>query len=116
MPRLKFRRQQTKRRDYWKACPERSRRIDILLHRHELRLAQRIYFLNRRVIAWIHFDEVRIFVNNLRLVVAHSVDLVRDLLVVFTWNDDANQFLTANAHSVPLNRLRRASLIRKRIE
>jgi len=46
----------------------------------ELRSA--FIFANRVLIAWIDFLDLRGLINNLRFVIAHSVDLVRDLVEV----------------------------------
>ena len=108
MPRLNFRRQQTKRCD--------QRKIDIVLHADELRSALRIYFCNRRVIARIEFDNVRLFVNDLRLVIAHLVDLMGDFFVARLRNHHPDQLFTAESHSIALDPLRRPPLIGERIE
>src|SRR6266571_6967004 len=108
MPRLQSCRQQTERRDHGK--------IDIVLHRNELRFRASIQFCNRVGIAGIDLVDLRIFVNDLWLVVAHLVNLVRDLVEIFLSNDDANQFFAAKSDPIALNRFASPSLIRKWIE
>src|SRR6266446_839721 len=108
MPRLQSYRQQTERRDDGK--------IDIVLHRHEPRFRASIQFRNRVGIAGIDLLDLRILVHDLRLVIAHLVDLVRDLVEIFLPNNDANQFFATESHPVTLNRFAGPSPIRKWIE
>ena len=74
VPRFQLRGQQAKRRNHWK--------IDIVLDRHELWRRIFIQSCNRVVIAGIDFFNLRVFLNNLRFVVAHLVDLMRDLIEI----------------------------------
>ena len=60
-----------------------------------LRVRALIQRSDRRVIARIDFDDTGVFVNELRFVVAHPVDLVRDLLEVRLPNDNPHRFLAA---------------------
>ena len=82
MPLRQFRCQQSKRRNQWK--------IDIIHHGDELRRRILIQFRDRCVIARVDFDHLPIFVNDLGLVIAHLVDLVRDFIEIFLSNDNAN--------------------------
>src|SRR5437763_4935919 len=125
MPRLQSRCQQPERWDH--------RKINIVAHRHKVRGPLRVDFGDSWVIAWIDRHYIRVFVNNLRLVISHSVDLVRDLVEVRPPDDYPNQFCSAEFYSwagiIRLrrgyggradpgyrNRLRPSSLIRKRIK
>ena len=103
MTSLHSRRQQAKRRD--------DRKIDIVLHGRELRLGLLIQSRNCILVAGIDLLDLRVFVNDLRLVVAHLVDLVRDFVEVFASNDDANQFFATEPHPITLNRFARPFLI-----
>ena len=88
-----------------------------------MRSALRIYFRNRCFISRVDFDHIGVLVNNLRLVIAHLVDLMGNLLEAASPNDNAHQFfatqsdlltwITDPGHS---NRFRRPPLIRKRIK
>ena len=82
MPRMQLRCQQAERRDY--------RKLDIVTHCDQLRCTFRIYFRDCAVIARIDFGDVRGFVNNLRLVIAHFFNLVRDLVEVCLPDDYSN--------------------------
>ena len=84
---MQSRRQQTKRGDHWQ--------IDIVSYRHQLRRRVLIQLRDRGFVARIEFHDLRFLVNDLRLVIAHPVDLVRDLLEICLPNDDANQFFAA---------------------
>ena len=108
MPRLQLRRQQAKRRDH--------RQIDPILDRDKLRLCRIVHVRNGFVIARIKLDDVGVFKNDLRLVIAHLVDLVRDFFMLLFANDNAHEFVAADWHAFALQLLRRASLIGEWIE
>src|ERR1700720_945137 len=105
MPRLQSGGQQTESRD--------QRKADIVLHRHELGLGFLIQSRNRILIGRVDLLDLRVFVNDLRLVIAHLVDLVRDLIKIFSPNDDANQLLATYSKYVPFDRFTSPPLIRK---
>jgi hypothetical protein len=108
MARVQLRCQQTDCCDYWE--------IDFIRHGDKLRTLLRVEFRNRLVIPGIDRDDVCILVNNFGFVVAHSVDLVRDLVEVRLRHHDANQFVSAEFHSIALDLLRRPPLIGEWIE
>ena len=101
-------RQQTKRRD--------DRKIDIVLHRHELGLGFLIQSRDRGGVPRIDLLNLRVLINNLRFVIPHLVDLVRNFVVIRLRNHDADQFFATESDTVALNSFARAPLIRKRIE
>ena len=103
MARLQLRCQQTERCDY--------REIDFVRHGDELRTLLRVEFRNHLIIPGIDRDDVCILVNNFWFVIAHSVDLVRDLVEVRLPHDNPNQFVSAEFHSVALDLLSRPPLI-----
>src|SRR6266581_9678601 len=107
--------EQTKRRDH--------RKIDIILNGHESRFRTCVQPDNRDLTSRINFFNLRILVHNLRLVIAHLVDLVRDLIEVRPADHDSNQFLAAELDSLTgitdpgySKRVARSPLIRKQIE
>ena len=61
-----------------------------------------------RVVARIDFDDARLFVDDLRFVIAHPVDLVRDLVEIRLPDRDADRFLAAE-HVISLRRCRRSA-------
>ena len=65
---------------------------------------------------WIDREDVCIFINNLRLVITHAVDLVRDFVEVRLTHHDANQFVSAEFQTIALDLFCRASLIGERIK
>ena len=103
MARVQLRCQQTE------CCDHRE--IDFVRDGDKLRTLLRVEFRNRLIIPGIDRDDVRVLVNNLGFVIAHSVDLVRDLVEVRLPHHDANQFVSAEFHSVALDLLRRPPLI-----
>src|SRR6266702_5231524 len=115
MPRLQFRREQTKRSDH--------RKIDLVFHAHESRFRDCVQPGSRDLIPRINFFDLRILVYNLRLVITHLIDLVPDLLEIRLVDHDSNQFLAAELDSLIgitdpgySKRVARSPLIRKRIE
>ena len=82
MARRQPRRQQTERGD--------DRKIDIVLHRHPLRNRIFIQLRDSSFIARIDFFDLHVFIDDLRLVIAQFIDLVRDLIEIRLPNDDAN--------------------------
>ena len=90
MPRLELCREQTKRRDHGQ--------IDIISHGDQLRRSLRVQLRDGRIVARIDFRNAGLLVNDLGLVVAHLVDLVRDLVEVRLPNNDAHHFLAAEPH------------------
>ena len=108
MARVQLRCQQTE------CCDHRE--IDFVRHGDKLRTLLRVEFRNRLIIPGIDRDDVCILVNNLRFVIAHSVDLMRDLVEVRLPHHDANQFVSAEFHSVALDFFCCAPLIRERIK
>ena len=83
----------------------------------------RIQFGNRGIIAWIDFSYAGVFINDLRLVIAHLVYLVRDFVEVSSPNDYPNQFCAAEFNSLAgiadpgySDCIRRAPLIRIRVK
>ena len=108
MARVQLRCQQTECRDHREIC--------FVRHRDKLRTLLRVEFRNRLIIPRIDRDDVCILINNFGFVIAHSVDLVRDLVEVRLPHHDANQFVSAEFHSVALDFLCCASLVRERIK
>src|SRR6188472_2448729 len=108
MPRLQLRRQQTECCDY--------REIDFVCDRDKLRTLLRVDFRNRRVISWIDFIYIRIFINDLGLAIAHSVNLVRDFVEGRLPHHDANQFVASEFDSLALDLFRYATLVREWIK
>jgi len=108
MPRLQLGRQQAKRRDH--------RQIDPIHYRDKFRLCRIVHARNGFVIARIKLNDVGVFKNDLWLVIAHLVNLVRDLFMLLTANDNAHKFIAADWHAFALQLLRRAPLIGERIE
>src|SRR5882762_9087185 len=108
MPRLQSSCEEPKR---WNDC-----KIDIVLQRDKLRTSFRIQFGDRGLITRIDLGNTGGFVNNLRLVIAHFLNFVRDLVEVRLADDHSNQFISADLHSVARDLLRRAPLVRERIE
>ena len=51
----------------------------------------------RRFIARIDFDDPGFFVNDLRLIIAEPIELVRDLFEIRLANNDADQFFAASS-------------------
>ncbi len=107
--------EQTERRD--------QQKIDIILNGHKPRFRTCVQPGNCDVISRINFFNLRILVHNLRLVIAHLVDLVRDLIEVRPADHDSNQFLAAELDSLTgitdpgySKRVARSPLIRKRIK
>ena len=72
-----------------------------------------------RVIPRIDLDDTAAFVNDLGFVIAHAVDLVRDLLEALLTNEHTHSFFTAHGDvsrdSCQRQSLRWPALIRKRI-
>src|SRR6266540_877545 len=108
MPRLQSRYQKPER---WN-----RRKINIVSYRHKLRGSLRVDFRNRIFIARIDLDHVRILIDDFRLVVSHSVDLVRDLVEICLPDDYPNQFCAAELQAIAFNHLRGPPLIRKWID
>src|SRR6266478_1534991 len=113
MPRLQAFRQQSKRRNRCK--------IDIVSYGDELRAALRIQFGNRGLITRIDFGNVGVPIDNLRLVIAHLLDLVGDLVEVCLCDDYSNQVCATEFNSLAgitdpsySKRFARATLIRIR--
>src|SRR4029077_14425228 len=92
MPRLQAFRQQSKRRNRCK--------IDIVSYGDKLRAALRIQFGNRGLITRIDFLDAHVLVDNLWLVIAHLVNLVRDLVEVRLPDDYPNQFCATEFSSM----------------
>src|SRR5207302_10480022 len=88
MARHDLRREQTKCDDDWK--------INVVAYRDELRLEVLIQLRQCVFIAWIDFRDARVFINDLRLVIPHSIDLVGHLVEAGLPNDHAHQFFTAD--------------------
>src|SRR5947209_4330277 len=115
MPGLQSRCKQSKRRDY--------RKINVVTHANKLRAPLRVDLCDGAFIAGIELHEVRIFIDDLWLVIAHFIDLVGDLVEVRLLHDHANQFSAAELHSLAgisnpgySERFARSSLIGKRIK
>ena len=70
-----------------------------------MRISFRIDLRNFELIPGIDFNDAGAFVNNLRLVITHSVDLMCDLVKVRLSDDDANQFCAAEFHAIAFDRL-----------
>ena len=70
----------------------------------------------RDVVAWIDFLNLGILINNFRFVIAHSVDLVCDLVEGRLAHHDADQFSPAEFHAIAIDFFCRAPLIGERIE
>ena len=87
MPRMQLRGEQTKRRDYGK--------IDIVFDSYKLRRRILIQAAECLLVSRIDFFNLRVLVNDLRLVIAHLVDLVRDLVEVRLPNDHTKQLFAA---------------------
>src|ERR1051325_10970644 len=105
---LQLRCEQSKRSNDWK--------IDIVLYRDELRFTFGINSCHHSVIARIEGHNLSVLINDFRLVIAHLVDLVRDLVEVLAPDDYTNQFFATEPHFVALNCVARTSLVRERIE
>ena len=108
MPGLQLRGQQTKRRDH--------RQIDPIFDRDKLRLGRIVHPPDGFVIARINLSHPGVFKNDLRLVITHPLDLVRDFFMLLFADDNPHQFVAANLHAFALQLLRGAPLIRKGIE
>src|SRR5215217_1476567 len=89
MPGLQLRCKQPKRRDH--------RKIDVVTYGNKLRALLRIDPSNCPFIARIELHDVRTFIDDLWLVIAHFIDLVRDFVEVRLLHDHANQF-SASKH------------------
>ena len=89
---MQLRRQQTKRRDQWQ--------IDIIFDADKLRLRRIVHACNGFIIAGIDFHYWGIFKNDLGLVIAHAVDLVRNLFTLRFANNNAHQLVTAEADAL----------------
>src|SRR5262245_63335165 len=87
MPRVQARCQQSKR---WN-----DRKVNIVSYADESRSSFTIKSRNGAFIARIHFPDARVFIDDLRLVIAHPVDLVRNFVEVRSSNDHPNQFCAA---------------------
>ena len=74
-----------------------------------LRLRVRIDRGDGGGVARVEFDHGRLFVNQLRLVIAHLHDLVGDLVEVHLADGDADEFFAAELHAAALDGRRSAS-------
>ena len=108
MPRLQLRRQQTERRDH--------RQIDPILDCNKFRPRGIVHARDGFVVSRINLNHTGVFKNNLRLVIAHPLDLVRDFFMLLFANDNPHQFVTADLHAFGFQLFRRAPLIREWIE
>src|SRR5438093_9761417 len=115
MPRLQFRREESKRSDH--------RKIDIVFHGYELCCRTLIQSLECLLVSRIDLCNLGVLVNDLRFVITHLIDLVRDLIEVRLVDHDSNQFLAAELDSLIGitdpgygKRVARSPLIRKRIK
>src|SRR5437762_14067753 len=108
MPRLQFRGEQSERGNY--------RKLGVVIYCDKLRSTFRIYLRNCCIVPWIDLDDLGVFINNLRLVIAHFVNLVRDLFEVRLPYHNANQFVSTEFESTALDLFCRPSLIGERIE
>src|SRR5579862_85475 len=68
------------------------------------------------VVPGIDFLDPGVFVNDLRLVIAHAGKFVRDLVEGLPAHDDADGLLPAEAHAAEVEGMRFPAAIRKRIE
>src|SRR6476659_6328541 len=91
MTRLELGREQAIGRD--------NREVEPISYSHQSGLLASIEGSNRGVVARIELDDARVFVNEFRLVIAHPIDLVRDLLEIGLPHRDANRFLSAEMHA-----------------
>ena len=73
------------------------RKADAVSHGHDEVAGLAVHGLDFRVALRINLADPGPFVDQLRLVVAESIDLVSDLLVDVPLHDNANQFLAADA-------------------
>src|SRR3954470_24378180 len=72
--------------------------IDSVAHRHELRALTIIKLCDRLVVAWINLDDAALLENDLGFVIAHAIDLVRDLLEVRLPHKDTHRLFAAERH------------------
>src|ERR1051325_304769 len=73
--------------------------IDVIGYSNKLRTLLCVNFRNCLILPRIDRDDVRLLGNDLRFVVAHSVDLVRDLVEGRLPHHDPNQFVPADFRS-----------------
>jgi len=71
---------------------------------------------NCALVTRVNFLNFSILVNDLRLVIAHSINLVRDFVEARLSYHDSNQFVPAEFESVALDLFGRPSLIGERIK
>ena len=81
---LQFRSEQAVGADYWQ--------IDLIFDCDELWVWRPIDERNRLIVARINLHNVRVFVDDFGLVIAHSINLVPDFFVLLFANHHADQF------------------------
>src|SRR4051794_38545395 len=72
--------------------------IDSVAHRHELRALTIIKLCDRLVVAWINLDDVALLENDLGFVIAHAINLVRDLFEIRLPHENPHRLFTAERH------------------
>ncbi len=100
MPRIELRGEQPERRDH--------RQVDAVLHRDKMVVAAFVEQRDCGVIARINLGDLRLFINDLRLVIAHLRDLVRDHVELLLADQHPHQLVAAEFHAIALDRVRLA--------
>src|SRR5437764_10061730 len=93
-----------------------DRKLSLVRDGDELRFLRSIYSRDRRFIARVELHHAGVLVNDLWLVIAHPVDLVRDFVVLLPANEDAHELAAAKSDATPFDPFTGAAVVGKGIE